>query len=149
MLNFNASLFAFANPIHSVDRWLNPYKHSETFTLNNKPLTIHWTERADIALTQRNRPLIVEMQLYFSCLVKMRVLFHETLELQAIQVSSSLMIVFRAVQATACDPVEFAMHYPVKQQFDNPAINNVSPSQLELDFCHETWQGRFYLTAPI
>lgn len=146
MPNLNSSLFSFGNPLRAFDRWRHPYRHELSKEFNHKVLRIRWTERAQLALAKRNKPLIVEMQLYFSCLVKMRVLFHDEVDQPVITVNPLIAFVFRAVQSTACDPVEFARHYPVKRQFDSPAISKISPALLELDYRNDNWLGQFYLT---
>jgi hypothetical protein len=52
---------------------------------------------------QRAQPLVVELELYFSCLVKKFVHFHETAPLRdTVAVSDKLAVFFRPVTSTAC-----------------------------------------------
>ena len=142
-MNMNASLFAFASPLQKLHRFLHPYSYTTDIKLDDKQFTVKWTERAQLALRQRLDPLTVEMQLYFSCLVKKRVLFHDKVPDGAHAINDHLAMVFRATQATSCDPVEFARHYPIERQFENPAISKVKPSLLLLDYVDGSWQGEF------
>jgi hypothetical protein len=66
------SYFSIQNSVHLIDRWLHAYCHHRNVTLNGKKLRVDWTERAERALSVRYHPVIAEMQLYFSCVVKKR-----------------------------------------------------------------------------
>lgn len=83
------------------------------------------------------------MQLYFSCVVKKRVLFHEEGEIKGEPVSNRLHIDFRAVEALACDPVTFTNNYPERRQLTSAAAVKMHPSRLFLDYRHGQWQGNF------
>ena len=109
----NKSYFALnkeLNPLVMLDRWLNPYKHLNACMLDGKEVSIALTTRAQRALEKREQRLIAEMQLYFSCMVKKRVLFHDQTDQTATSVNRHLDIVFRCVQSDACNPEEFADH---------------------------------------
>ena len=142
-MNLHNSYFAIKNPFEILDRWLHPFKHNTRIQLRGKNLDIQWTGRAEQALKQRNSPLTAEMQLYFSCVVKKRVLFHEQSNLEKTSVNNKLDISFRSVQSTACSPEEFANNYPVKGEFDSDAAHKMRPSLLCLDFVNGQWQGEF------
>jgi hypothetical protein len=129
----------------AIDRRLNPYRHRQSVIMRGTPVEVRWTDRAERALTQRDTPLIAEMQLYFSCVVKKRVLFHEQSEPEGIPVGSRLQILFRPVQSTSCDPEEFAHNFPVKREFQSPAADKMKPSALEIDYRYGSWQGVFYV----
>lgn len=129
----------------AIDRRLNPYRHQVDAILRGKPLAISWTARAERALAARDAPLIAEMQLYFSCVVKKRVLFHGRSELPATPVDERLQVLFRPVESTSCDPVEFARNFPVKRAFDSPAAQKLRPSALQLDYRNGSWVGEFFL----
>ena len=45
--------------------------------VKGKPLLVEWTRAADRELANRDRPLVIELELYFSCLVKKFVHFHD------------------------------------------------------------------------
>ena len=143
VLNIHGSYFSVTSPFHIMDRWFNPLRHHKTVMLNGKPLTISWTRRAERALESLNSPLTVEMQLYFSCVVKKRLIFHEQTDLETTKVTDGLQIAFRPVEALSCNPVEFARNYPVKQQFTSKSAIQMRPSKLEIDFKQSKWQGSF------
>ena len=132
----------------AIDRRRNPYRHQQTVSIRDTPVEVRWTDRAEQALAQRETPLGVEMQLYFSCVVKKRVLFHEQAEPQAIPVDTRLQVLFRTVQATSCSPEEFAQHFPVQHDFESAAAGKMKPSRLDLDYHHDRWHGEFYVGKP-
>jgi len=142
-MNIHNSYFAITNPLTILDRWLHPYKYTTTILLREKNLLISWTKRADQALKTRTQPLIAEMQLYFSCVIKKRVLFHTSSDIPSTPVNPKLNIVFRTVQSTSCSPEEFAQNYPIKQDFDSQAANQMHPSQLNIDFKNQQWVANF------
>ncbi len=132
------------NPFKQLDRWRNPFEQSYTCTLDGHDIKIALTERARQALRRLNKPLLVEMQLYFSCMVKKRVLFHtETPDLPSTPTGEHLNIAFRCVQSDSCDPQEFATHYPGKKTLDAVAAIKMHPHLLQIDYKNKRWQGEF------
>ena len=144
-MDFANSYFAIRNPLEIIDRWLNPYKYQATVQLRNRALTIKWTKRADDALQLRSKPLVVEMQLYFSCVVKKRILFIDKSNAETINVINNLDVGIRTLQAAACSPEDFANNYPVNSDFDSIAASKMSPSLLCLDYANNHWQGDFVI----
>ena len=142
-MDLHNSYFAITNPLIILDRWLHPYKHNATVLLRDKSLLVSWTKRADQALKKRTQPLIAEMQLYFSCVVKKRVLFHDDASEPSISVNPNLAIRFRAVPASSCSPEEFARNYPIDGEFDSQASKQMRPSQLNIDFKNQQWIANF------
>ena len=144
-MSWQASYFSVAhlNPLTRLDGVLHPFSHRASVMLRGKPIEIDWTGRAERELERRTEPLTVEMQLYFSCVVKKRVLFHDRYELPAVGVSPRLRIAFRMVQSAVCDPAELARHFPVRRELDPPRAAGVSASSLHLDFRGDAWAGEF------
>lgn len=142
-MNIHASYFSISNPLDIIDRWFNPFQLHKTVSLDDKEIDVSWTHRADKALELRDSALVVEMQLYFSCVVKKRIIFHEDYAHNSVIVNEKLRLAFRPVEALSCDPVEFARHYPVKQELTSRSAIQMHPSRLEIDFRHATWQGMF------
>lgn len=143
LMNLQNSYFAIKNPLEILDRWFHPFKHNARIQLRGKNLDIRWTRRAEDAFRLRNTPLTAEMQLYFSCVVKKRVLFHEQSSLEKTSVNNKLDISFRPVQSMACSPEEFARNYPVKGELNSDAAYKMRPSLLSLDFINGQWHGEF------
>lgn len=144
----NHSYFSFGpgiNPLYFIDKWLNPYSHKKVIAFKDNPLTIEWTTRADKALIQTTKNLIAEMQLYFSCVVKKRVLFTEQANFNVIPVIDKLSVAFHPVEAASCDPIEFAKNFPAKREFDSVSAKKMRPKALKLDYKNDTWEGQFYI----
>jgi hypothetical protein len=141
-MNLSNSYFTIPNPLLLFDRWLNTYNHQRVVKLNDKIIEVNWTKRAEDALYLRNQPLIVEMQLYFSCVVKKRVVFHEQLDFESVTVvNNKLQLCYRAIQSAVCDPETFARHYPQQRLLESGAARNMQPSILNIDFRNGQWQG--------
>ena len=104
---------------------------------------MEWTDRANEALQARSEPLIIEMSLYFSCVLKKRVLFHEHSESGATEVNGSLKVLFQAVQSAVCDPEELAKDFPVGKVLDSSVAIRMIPSKLRVDFRQGRWLGEF------
>jgi len=139
----HGSYFAIENPIRLFDRWINSYCHHSHARLGEKELLVKWSERADRALTDRSEPLVVEMQLYFSCVVKKRVLFHDQVDFKLLVVSDRLHIAFRSIEAAKCDPEEFARNYPIGRVLDSAAAARMVPSWVGIDYRQGEWEGEF------
>jgi hypothetical protein len=132
------------NPLIFIDRWLNPYTIIKTCDLDGRDIKIALTRRAQHALAQLSQCLIVEMQLYFSCMVKKRIIFHnETDSLASTPVNKQLSIAFHCVQSDSCDPLEFAMHFPGKRTLDSTAALKIRPRTLHIDYKNSQWLGDF------
>jgi hypothetical protein len=142
-IDLRGSYFAIHNPLSTLARWLHPYRYRETVNLNGHELQVSWTRRADKALRQRRQPLLTEMQLYFSCVVQKRVLFHDVDDNNYVAVNEQLQVCFRPVQALSCDPEQFAKQHPVKGQFSSPAATRMFPTRLSFDYIKGQWQGMF------
>ena len=144
----NSSYFAWLdewNPLYLLKRYANPFRFKQTIQYAGKPLSVFLTKRAYTALQTRTHPLMVEMQLYFSCVIKKRVLFHDELSAGAVAVNPSLYISSRAVQSDRCDPDEFANHYPTRQELNSPAAQKMRPSELRLDYEKGEWLAEFQI----
>lgn len=143
----NTSYFSLdrkLNPLTVIERWLNPYKYVDTCMFDGHPISIALTPRSQRALTQRSQPLIVEMQLYFSCMVKKRTIFHtDTSPLTSTPVNQHLSIAFRCVQSESCNPVEFATHYPGKRTLQTIPALKMHPRELYIDYKNHQWLGEF------
>ena len=144
-MNLQASLFLVPHPRDILDRWLHPWRRKATIIIRKHPVTVVLTARAERALNQRSKPLIAEMQLYFSCMVKKRVLFHDSAEFDTVRVSDRLQVAFRAVQATTCDPWEFARNFPVKQELTTEQASKMYPRRLQVDYRNGDWSAQFFV----
>ena len=144
----NHSLFSFSpffNPIFFLDRIFNPYQYKKIINFKDKNLEVKWTERAQQKLNQISTPLLVEMQLYFSCVVKKRVLFFSNADFTTTPVNQELEIAFHPVQSASCDPIEFVKNFPAEREFDSISAKKMRPRELTIDFKDNAWQGEFYI----
>ena len=143
LLNPQASYFAIENPLGLLDRWRNRCVYRQTVAINRRQVEVGWTERAERELQRRARPLVVEMQLYFSCVVKKRILFHDRADFDTVAVNDSLRLGFRPVASAVCEPREFAANYPAARVLSNDRASKMVPRRVEIDCKRGVWQSRY------
>lgn len=144
ILNIQASYFSIDNPFRCLERWFNKFSYVQTVRINQRNADICWTGRAEAALRANDRPLIVELQLYFSCVVKKRVLFHQSADSATTVVNDRLEISFRPVASAACDPREFVLQHPAGKNLSQGVAARMVPKRVEIDFRRGEWEGQFY-----
>lgn len=144
-LQLQSGYFSIKTPLQVIDSWLNPYHHKGSIDIRGKEMTVWYSERAEKALKQRKHALIAELQLYFTCVVQKRVLFHESSDLNTLEVNEHLKVAYHTVQSNNCDPIEFAEKHPVKNELISKGASSMRPSTLKIDFKNDEWQGEFYI----
>ena len=142
-LQLQAGYFSITNPFQLLDRWLNPFHLKGNIDIRGKKMDIMYSRRAEKALSQRSRPLIAELQLYFTCVVQKRVNFHDKSEFETIKASPLLEVIYHTVQSDTCDPVEFNEKHPVKQELNSKSAQLMRPSYVQIDFKNGEWLGDF------
>ena len=142
-LKLQAGYFSIKNPLQIFDRWLNPFHHKDSIDIRGKKMAILYSKRAEKALQKRTKPLIAELQLYFTCVVQKRVNFYEHSDLDTISTDSNLEIAYHTVQSNACDPVEFAEKHPVKKELNSKGAQTMRPSLFQIDYKNGEWFGEF------
>ncbi|HSM22101.1 MAG TPA: hypothetical protein VK876_07835 [Rubrivivax sp.] len=116
-----------------------------TVTVHGKPVMVTWTAAAARELGRRSGPLFLELELYFSCLVKKFVHFHDALpERATVPVTDKFHLYFRAVTSTACsmDLADRLGRQP-ETELDTPAVRKLAPRQVKLDFARGQWLAAF------
>ena len=111
-------------------------------SINGRDVLIEWT-RAAAELARRPRPLIVEVELYFSCLVKKFVLFHEQVgDREVAVVNNRLSVFFRPVMSPACS-IEAAELLGRQPEADIPgdAVKKIAPRRVRIDRRKNAWTG--------
>lgn len=112
-------------------------------TLNDKEIHIRLSASAQRALAGRKTPLLAEMELLFSCLIRKRVHFRDHLGSEAATpVSDALAIRFRPVMTRVCamDSVDGS---PPSEDFPIADPRPYIPRWLTIDFRKGRWQGEF------
>jgi len=132
----------------SAGRFFNPFKYPQTVSLNGSELVIKYTRRARQALEKRSSPLVAEMQIYFSCVVQKRVLFHDgskgdSYRGDRVVVNDKLSVAIRSVESQSCDPEYFASNHPEKKTLDSSAARKMTARELIIDYKNNQWQGSF------
>lgn len=118
-----------------------------TVVINGHPVRVEWTPAAARALAKRQTPLCVELELYFSCLVKKFVHFRDDSRGKpTVSAAANLLLYFRPVTSTACsfELAERLGRQP-EMELDTPAVNRISPKQVAIDHVGGAWRGKFSL----
>ncbi|HEY6095137.1 MAG TPA: hypothetical protein VIU93_09330 [Gallionellaceae bacterium] len=109
----------------------------------NKRVQVGWTPAAEAELMRRPTPLAVEMELYFSCLLRKKVRFGEQAHSREfLLVTPQLQVAFRPVMTRVCSAAEVEDMPPLD---DFPITNPAAfvPHWLKIDFRRGQWQGEF------
>lgn len=111
--------------------------------IHGKAVQIAWTAAAEKEMLQRQSPLLAEMELYFSCLIRKRVRFNEAAGgAEAVAVNGHLRVGFRPVMTQHCVIDETPGRVPLAEF---PIVNPKAfvPHWLHLDFRRGQWEGEF------
>ena len=117
----------------------------KTIEILGKQVLVEWTSSADKKLQELTEPLAVEMELYFSCLIRKAVRFGR--DAQAVNfafAAPKLKIGFRPVMTKACRVSDFEGEPPLE---DFPIVRPEAfvPKRLTIDFRRGKWIGEFFL----
>jgi len=114
-----------------------------TIELMGRPLEVSLTTAAVRELGRRTTPLHVEMELYFSCLIRKRLHFDPPVRGEVAHLDEGLSLAFRPVMSRGgcsvadSDPEELLIDLPTGEP------QRFVPRWLTLDYRHATWQGEF------
>lgn len=116
-----------------------------TIEILGRKVLVEWSASADKKLQELTEPLAVEMELYFSCLIRKAVRFGENA--QAVNfafAAPQLKIGFRPVMTKACNVKDFEVEPPVE---DFPIVRPEAfvPKRLKIDYKSGKWVGEFFL----
>lgn len=114
----------------------------------NKQVQVEWIRAAAAALAKLSVPLVVEMELYFSCLLRKQVRFGEQAHSREfVSVTPQLKLAFRPVMTKVCSSESFDVAPPLE---DFPITNPAAfvPHWLKIDYRHGQWQGEFGFSSP-
>ncbi len=116
-----------------------------TVEILGKQVLVEWSASADKAMSARASPLMVEMELYFSCLVRKTVRFGSTALIRySATVTPQLQVVFRPVMTTVCKVSEVDDEPPL-EDFNILKPEAFVPKRLYIDFKRGQWIGTFQM----
>jgi hypothetical protein len=117
---------------------------SDRILLGQRPLDLQLSAPAQRALAVADAPLTVEMELYFSCLIRKRVRFPSAPPAGATctRVNERLTICFHPVMTRACGVHESGGH-PELETFPIARPEAFLPKWLRLDYRGNRWSGEF------
>ena len=111
-------------------------------TIQGKPVAVSLSKSAVKALALRDRTLVAEMELYFSCLIRKQVRFKENLEGDLVNVTDQLAIRFRPVMTKSCG-IDYEGDEPPLTDFPIKKPKSFIPHWLKIDFKKDQWIGEF------
>lgn len=114
--------------------------------INGREVRIEWTPAAARELAKRTTPLYVELELYFSCLVKKFVHFRDDSRGRAtVAVGNGLHLYFRPVTSTACTfAVAERLGRQPEMEIESKALSHVAPKRVFIDHVGGAWRGGFW-----
>ena len=107
-----------------------------------KKIQLEISNKAKKQLRERTTPLFVEMELYFSCLIRKKVRFRENQEGDLVNVNEQLSVRFRPVMTAVCG-VDYEGDEPPLTDFPIKKIESFVPHWLKIDFKNNEWIGEF------
>jgi len=107
-----------------------------------KPIALTISPAAEKALAQRNKPLLAEMELYFSCLIRKAVRFREEVDHDSVPVNESLALRFRPVMTQHCG-TDYSGDEPPLTDFPITEAERYIPHWLTIDYRRGEWHGEF------
>jgi hypothetical protein len=118
---------------------------STQVTLNGRTVAVEITPAAQRALAARSEPLHVELELYFSCLVKKFVHFRaDSRGKPTVPVGDKLLLYFRPVTSTACTfAVAERLGRQPEKDIDSEALHHVAPKRVRIDHVDGEWRGSY------
>ena len=116
--------------------------------LQGKPIDVTLTESARAALSRRTSPIAVEMELYFSCLIRKQVRFYDiknnnqTQPVEEARLNDRMRIRFRPVMTEACSK-DYEGDEPPLTDFPIENSKAYIPHWLKIDFNDNVWLGEY------
>ncbi len=115
--------------------------------ISGRPVQVRCTSAALMAMQKRSNPMWVEMELFFSCLIRKRVLFHDhEMSKEAHEVMSGLYVSFRPVVTKVCHSKNLESWPPPLEDLAIVNTKPYVPKWLTIDFRKAQWYGEFGYT---
>jgi len=112
-----------------------------TVVINDKPIEVRISDNAHEVLSNRDKPITAEMELFFSCLIRKRVCFYEND--QGVTATKGLKVSFHPVMTRHCADTELEEDGPPMTDFPIVKPATFTPRWLSIDFQKGEWQGEF------
>jgi len=109
-------------------------------------IALQITQRANKALDRRAKVLTVEMELFFSCLIRKRLYFDRTRSAGGLLLTSPdarVELRFHPVMAKVCTLTSDDLESLPLVDFPLERIETFRPRWLDLDYVRNGWQGTF------
>ena len=129
------------------DSRISRQSYSDRVDILGKPVQFDISESALRALPRNRYPILVELELYFSCLIRKQVRFREIVQLedaakQYTQVVPGLYSCFRAVTTQHCSIADVGESPPVQNMpVKKPA--RFVPDWAKIDYRSGQWLGEY------
>jgi len=114
---------------------------TSTIQINEKPVEVKISDKANAELNTRKKPITAEMELFFSCLIRKRVCFYENDK--GIAVTKGLNIDFHPVMTRHCADTELQEDGPPMTDFPLAKPQSFTPRWVSIDFNKGKWLGEF------
>ena len=112
--------------------------------IGGRTVNIDLSNTAERELAQRSTPLLAEMELYFSCLIRKQVRFRDLAdEPDIIAADEHLSVRFRPVMTAACKVGDYEGDEPPLTDFPITRPDSYIPKWLRIDFRKGRWVGEF------
>jgi hypothetical protein len=116
-----------------------------TIEILGKKVRVEWSSSADKKMQDLAEPLLVEMELYFSCLIRKAVRFGRDAHAGSFALAAPrLKVGFRPVMTKVCKLSDFEGDPPLE---DFPIVKPEAfvPKRLTIDYRGGEWKGEFFL----
>jgi len=114
--------------------------------MSNKAIQLKLSNAANTQLQGLASPLLVELEMYFSCLIRFRVVFPDHAQSDYISLKSdnnNLQIYFHPIMTKHCHIEEIRGHDPDTETFPIKRPEKFIPKWLKLDYRNQQWVGEF------
>ena len=116
---------------------------NKTVTMLGKSIDVQISKRAAKSLEKRKKVLCLEMELYFSCMIRKQVRVLESMNTKlVVPIAENLVVGFRPVMTKACS-VSGTEGKPPLTDFPIEKPENYIPRWLKIDFRNNAWSGEF------
>ena len=122
--------------------------NKQSVEMLGKRIQVDITRRAEKQLSKRVSPLFIEMELYFSCLLRKQIRVYETEreklgEEFSARLSDNLEISFRPVMTKSCSVSSCDGDKPPLSDFPIEKPRSYIPKWMKLDYKKGEWCGDF------